>query len=251
MAVVTKWLCSQRSLNVANQTSLHPRGNSSALDCFQLRLSDHHMPRSHRKTLHTWPSANSGYPQKIRLVATPLAETTCSSCRAHLACSALCPGAHRCFFFFFRILTPPTSVDPHLACEIRSGWRLRLCGTMGSPTLAFQHYPPATWAGEGASPCRGKSPVSQSSLASVCAPRVASWCLCTSFCQDCALTAGLTHRQVQSLRGERSPLTLTSPHSATRTHSGTLIKNTLSEGLLEGGKRQNGCLSQSRQRQCR
>ena len=49
----------------------------------------------------------------------------------------------------------PTSTAPHLACgTLPLSWRLRLCGTLGLPTLAFQHSH-ATWAGESASSCRG------------------------------------------------------------------------------------------------
>ena len=48
----------------------------------------------------------------------------------------------------------------------------------------------------------------KSRLASVCAPRVASWCLCTSFCQDCALAAGLPDLSLQGLQVDA-----TGPHN--------------------------------------
>ena len=110
---------------------------------------------------------------------------------------------------------------------------------------------------------KSKMLLDKSRLASVCAPRVASWCPHFAFVKIERLPLG-SHLQVQSLRVKKGGGLL--HHSPSRSeHSprnedtkGTPTTNTLSEGFSDtlthawvgGKKRQNCSASKSHQHQC-
>ena len=137
------------------------------------------------------------------------------------------------------LLSSPYFLRESVQRRGRRGFRIR----RGNQTKGHQCLATTT--------CSSTAPerTTTSHVSCVCAPRVASWCLCTSFRQDCAHTAGLTPASSESAWRKGGGLL----HHPSREHhslriedaSGTLITNTLSEGSPDtltqaqvGGKRQ-------------